>query len=76
MDQRENPYETIRNVKSIRSLHTNRSQSVVPPRQSQSKESSRLMRPISNTSQYHISRNNLKLYKRSEATVKPNEIMS
>ena len=78
MDQRENPYETIRNVKSIRSLHTNRSQSVVPerPRQSQSKESSRLMRPISNTSQYHISRNNLKLYKRSEATVRPNEIMS
>ena len=35
-----------------------------------------MMRPISNISEYHVSRNNLKLYKRSEATVKNNITMS
>ena len=76
MDLRDNPYETVNNVRSIRSMQTNRTNRTNSaarefiPRQTQSKQSSKLMRPISNTSQYHISRNNLKLFKRSEATVR------
>ena len=75
MDSRDNPYESARGIRSIKSMQTNRSMSAAreKPRQVHSKQSSKLMRPISDTSQYHISRNNLKLFKRSEATVKQSE---
>lgn len=77
MDSRENPYNSVRNIRSIGSMQTNRSMSAAHdvPRQTQSKQSTRLMRPISNFSQYHT-RNNLKLYKRSEASVRQNEVIS
>lgn len=64
--------KTVQSYRSISAVRTNNRED----KEAQSKMSSKSFRPLSNISAYHTSRNNLKLYKRSEAIVRNDEHLS